>query len=280
MIQRVLAARSTWDGIMGVVFAGFINLFRPMVTCFLGLIVYHYMNVMHMAEPLSDTDLDKTFPFALKEFAGTWGLKGIILAGFLAAVMSATSALANSTATIFSLDIYKRIKKNATDREMVWIGRWVSFLALAVAGAIAPAVGKFGGIFLYFQQGVTYISTPIISVIILGILWKRANYASAIFGLLGGIVIQAAVVGLDYALGWELHWLYLAFFAEVLIMIGMVIVALNTAPPDESQWKPFWWRPSMLTDYQEAVARPWYQSTVLWLSIYAVIWFYLYWRFW
>jgi solute:Na+ symporter, SSS family len=280
MIQRVLAARSRWDGTMGIIFAGFINLFRPMVTCFLGLIVYHYMHVMKLAEPLSDKDLDKTFPFALKTFAGTWGLKGIILAGFLAAVMSATSALANSTATIFSLDIYKRLKKDATDKQMVWMGRMASFIALALAGLLAPTVNRFGGIFLYFQQGVTYISTPIISVILLGILWKRANYASAIFGMIGGIIIQVLVVALNYRFDWQLHWLYLAFFAEVLIMIGMVIVALNTAPPDESQWRPFWWRPSMVTESRDEVVRPWYQRSVFWLSIYAVIWFYLYWRFW
>jgi len=138
MIQRVLAARSMWDGIMGVIFAGFINLFRPLVTCFLGLIVYHYIHIMKMGEPL--TNSDSSFSFALKTFAGTWGLKGIILAGFLAAIMSATSALANSTATIFSLDIYKRLKKDATDQQMVWMGRMVSFLALAIAGILAPHV--------------------------------------------------------------------------------------------------------------------------------------------
>ncbi|MFA6185929.1 MAG: sodium/solute symporter [Phycisphaerae bacterium] len=278
MIQRVLAARSRWDGIMGIIFAGFINLFRPLVTCFLGLIVYHYIHVMKMAEPLANPDT--TFPFALKTFAGTWGLKGIILAGFLAAVMSATSALANSTATIFSLDIYKRIKKDATDKQMVWTGRMVSFLALAIAGILAPVVSQFGGIFMYFQRGVTYLSTPIISVIILGILWKRANYASALFGLIGGIVIQLLIVFADNMFGWHLHWLYLAFIAEVLIMTGMVIIALNTAPPEESKWQPFWWRPSLLASYDDGIKRPWYANLIIWFSLYAVIWVFLYWWFW
>ena len=278
MIQRILAARSTWDGIMGLIFAGFINFFRPLVTCFLGLVVYHYINVMKMAKPL--TNPDTTFPFALKTFAGTWGLRGIILAGFLAAVMSATSALANSTATIFSLDIYKRIKKDATDQQIIWTGRMVSFLALAIAGMLAPVVSHFGGIFMYFQRGVTYLSTPIISVIIVGILWKRANYASAVFGLIGGVVIQILVVLTDYLVGWHLHWFYLAFIAEVLIMIGMVIVALNTMPPDKSKWQPFLWRPSLLANYDEGITRPWYAKLRVWFALYAAIWFFLYWRFW
>ncbi|OHB59725.1 MAG: hypothetical protein A2Y12_14815 [Planctomycetes bacterium GWF2_42_9] len=278
MIQRVLAARSMWDGIMGIIFAGFINLFRPLVTCFLGLIVYHFIHVMKMAEPLANPDT--TFPFALKAFAGTWGLKGIILAGFLAAVMSATSALANSTATIFSLDIYKRIKKDATDKQMVRTGRMVSFLALTIAGLLAPVVSHFGGIFMYFQRGVTYLSTPIISVIIIGIIWKRANYASAVFGLIGGIIIQLLVVFMDQLFSSHLHWFYLAFIAEIMIMIGMVIVALSTAPPEDSKWQPFWWRPSLLANYDDGVKRPWYQSLTLWFSLYAVIWLFLYWWFW
>jgi SSS family solute:Na+ symporter len=233
---------------------------------------------MKMAEPLSNPDT--TFPFALKTFAGTWGLKGVILAGFLAAVMSATSALANSTATIFSLNIYKRIKKDATDKQMIWTGRMVSFLALTIAGLLAPSVSQFGGIFMYFQRGVTYLSTPIISVIIMGIIWKRANYASAVFGLIGGIVIQVLVVFADQLLGWHLHWLYLAFIAEMLIMIGMMIVALNTSPPEKTQWQPFWWRPSLLANYDDGIKRPWYASLIMWFLIYAVIWFFLYWRFW
>lgn len=278
MIQRILAARSMWDGIMGVIFAGFINLFRPLVTCFLGLIVYHYIHVMKMNEPLANPDT--TFSFALKTFAGTWGLKGVILAGFLAAVMSATSALANSTATIFSLDIYKRIKKNATDQQMIWMGRLVSFLALTIAGILAPQVANFGGIFMYFQRGITYVSTPIISVIIMGILWRRANYASALFGLIGGTVIQLAIVLVDHKAGWEFHWFYLAFVAEVLTMAGMVVVALSTTPDDPEEQSPFIWRTSYLRDMDPGVKRPWYARLTLWFGVYAVIWFYLYWRFW
>ena len=116
------------------------------------------------------------------------GLRGIVLAGFLAAIMSAISALANSTATIFSLDVYgKIINKNADDRSLVRVGRYASFAALFIAAVCAPVVGQLGGIFKYFQTGVTYLSTPISSVILLGLFWKRANYAGAKFGLIFGI---------------------------------------------------------------------------------------------
>ena len=94
---------------------------------------------------------------------------------------------------------------------------------------VAPSVERLGGIFKYFQTGVTYLATPFISVLWMGILWRRTNYAGALFGLLGGTVIQiAVVVGGQPAGRSHLHWLYLASIAQVLTMIGIAIVSLMT----------------------------------------------------
>lgn len=279
MMQRVLAARSTWDGLMGIVFAGFINLFRPLVTCFLGFIVYYWTQHMHRAEPLKDPDM--AFPFALTEFASGYGLRGIILAGFLAAVMSTVSALANSTATIFALDIYKRmIRKDAEERRIVRVGQSVSLLALVIAALVCPAVAHAGGIFRYFQTGVTMLATPFISVFLLGILWNRINFQGAVFGMLGGLVIQCAVAFGAPMLGLKLHWLYAASIAQVIIMAGVIAVSLATAPPPRERVESFVWRPALLAGQSDEIARPWYQGVGLWFGIYAAVWFFLYWRFW
>jgi SSS family solute:Na+ symporter len=279
MVQRILAARSTWDGLMGVLWAGVINLARPLVTCFLGLIVYHWTNVMHAAPPLENQD--QAFPFALKYLAPDWGLRGVILAGFLAAVMSATSALANSTATIFSLDVYKRIfHPDADDTRLVRTGRLAGVSALAIAALIAPSVAHFGGVFKYFQNGVTYLATPFISVMLLGLLWKRANYQGALFGLIGGSAITLTIALGAPALGIKLHWLYLAAIAQAITMVGIVLVSLRTPPPVEGLWRPFHWTFAALKHFDEGVRRPWYQSVLLWWSVYIVVWCYLYWRFW
>jgi SSS family solute:Na+ symporter len=114
MIQRIFAARSTWDGMMGIVFAGFINLLRPLVTCLLGLIVYHWIEKMGKAPSLLPDNQDQVFPSHSGVFAPS-GLRGIILAGFLAAIMSGTSALANAVGTIFSLDVYRRLRRLGPD---------------------------------------------------------------------------------------------------------------------------------------------------------------------
>lgn len=278
MIQRVLAARSTWDGLMGIILAGFIGFLRPLVTCLIGLVVWHYIYVMKAAPELATPD--HTFPFALKNFSPDWGLRGIVLAGFLAAVMSTVSALANSTSTIFSLNVYRPLKPAVQDAELIFVGRVASCTTLVLAGLTVPLITKFGGIFLYFQQSVTFLSTPIISVIFLGILWKRTNNAGALFGLIGGFVIQGAVVAVHHYMGGTLHWFYQAFIAQVLIMGSVMVVSLLTAPPPREQWEPFHWRPSVLSHYDDGVRRPWYQQLKLWFGLYAAAWVFVYWRFW
>jgi hypothetical protein len=78
----------------------------------------------------------------------------------------------------------------------------------------------------------------------------------------------------------QLHFFYIGGIAEVLIVIGIAIVALATAPPDYAKIAPFVWRPRLLKTYDEGVRRPWYQQVKLWCGIVLVIWLYLYWRFW
>ncbi|MBP7933780.1 MAG: sodium/solute symporter [Phycisphaerae bacterium] len=280
MIQRVLGARSEWDGYMGIIFAGFINFLRPLVTCFLGLIVYHWIHVMKMAEPLEKGDL--AFPFVLKSMAPQWGLRGIVLAGFLAAVMSTLSALSNSTATLFALEVYRKwVRPRADDVRTVRVGRIAALASLVIAALVAPSVEHLGGIFKYFQTGVTYLSTPFLSALFMGVLWKRANYAGGLFGLIGGSAIQLAIaIALPWLLGHSVHWLYLAFFAQVLTIIGIVLVSLATPPPPRELWEPFHWSPTLLAAPDGGKSRPWYQTITFWYLIYAAIWVYLYWRYW
>ena len=281
MIQRMLAARSTWDALMGLVFAQFINFLRPLVTCFLGLVVYHWIYVMHQHAPLEKPDL--AFTFALGEFAPAWGVRGIVVAGLIAAVMAALSAQVNSASTLFSTDLYKKlIRKDAGDREVVRVGRIASFTVLLLAAVLSPVVGLFG-IFKFFQFTLTAIAIPFMATVLLGVLWKRVNYPAVLFGLVGGVFITASLLGVfggHFQAIPELHFFYIGGIAEVIIMIGIAVVALMTAPPNYDEIAPYVWRPRLLSAYDEGLRRPWYQQLKLWCGIVTVVWLYLYWRFW
>ena len=280
MAQRMLSARTTWDALVGLVLAQCFAFFRPMVTCFLGLVVFQWIQVMHRAPPLEKSDL--AYVFALKNFA-EWGVRGIVLAGLIAAVMATLSGLVNSTSTLFSTDIYKKfIHKEATDREMVRVGRSALFVALLLAACISPIVGKFG-IFNFFQNALNFVACPFMITMLMGMFWKRVNYPAAMFGLVGGIIIQIIVAlvfsggipGIPY-----LHFQYVGAIAQVIIGIGIAVIALNTAEPDYSKVEPRLWSVKLLKAYDQGVPRPWYQQLkVLWGTV-AVIWFGIYFWFW
>jgi solute:Na+ symporter, SSS family len=307
MVQRILAARTTWDGLMGLILAQVINFFRPLVTCFLGLVIWHWIHVMHqspeMVKTLADNK-DLAFIFALEKFAPV-GVRGVVLAGLIAAVMATLSGLVNSTSTMFSADIYKKLlRPEASDRDMVRIGRTASFVALCIAACISPIVGELGGVFKFFQNALTYIACPFMATVLMGILWKRVNYAAGLFGLVGGFFIEVILgilfsgyvapvtvatnaqklltIQFDLAHPYirPLHFFYVGGIGEVIIIIGMIAITLITAPPDYSKVNRFIWRPQLLDAYDEGTRRPWYQQVKLWYGVVAVIWLYLYWRFW
>ena len=282
MIQRMFAARSTWDAMMGLVLATFINLFRPLVTCFLGLIVFYWIHEMHKAMPLAN--LDTAFPFALKTFAPEWGVRGIVMAGFISAVMASLSALVNSTSTLFSNDLYRKfINPAASEHRVVVIGQISALVGLAIAVCLAPLVPYLGGVFKFFQIGLTYIACPFMATMLMGIFWKRVNYPAALFGLIGGVIIQI-ILGVLFSGYWnsipKLHFFYVGGIAQVIDMLGIAIVTLTTAPPDALRVAPYVWNLQMLKQYDDGAARPWYQQLKLWWAVISVIWFYLYWRFW
>jgi len=291
MIQRILAARSTWDGILGLIFSGFINFLRPLTTCFLGLVVYHWVHEMNMAPELENPDT--AFPFALKAFAPEWGLRGVILAGFIAAVMSTLSSLINSTATIFAFDVYKKkIRPDATDREVVTAAKIAALSSVLISAAVAPSVFYLGGIFTFFQTGVTYLASPFIATFIMGLMWKRTNYKAAMFGLVGGLALQVVLAiaingvviekwGVNLpCLDMGLHWLYVAFIGQVTTMLGIWIVTMMSEPAKESEIGNLVWSFNALAQYDQGEYRPWYKRLKLWFCIWFVIWISIYYVFW
>jgi SSS family solute:Na+ symporter len=262
---------------MGIVFSGFINLLRPLVTCFLGLIVFRYC-VLH-GLTLSSPNL--TFSFAVSNFAGA-GLRGIIMAGFLAAVMGAAGATTNSASTIFTLDIYSRyIRRGATERTKVYVGRIATAAVLLIAAAWCPLVGHAQTIFTYFQTGVTYLATPFIAVSLVGIFWRRPNALAGSIGLVGGLVIQVVAVIVAwflYTAGYvshPVHWLYVAFAAEVLTIALLVGCSLFLSPAPQEKIASLVWHPSLLRVFFQGNI-PWYKNPVLWFAVYSAIWFAVY----
>jgi SSS family solute:Na+ symporter len=120
------------------------------------------------------------------------GLKGLAFAALTAAVVASLAGKANSIATIFTLDVYKKkIRPEADEKKMVWIGRATVIVAMVLAIVISPFLGidKKGG-FQYIQEYTGFVSPGIFAMFILGFFWKKTTSNAALFATIGGFALS------------------------------------------------------------------------------------------
>ena len=201
IIQRTLAAKSLREGQKGLVFAAFLKLLIPIFVVLPGIIAYVMVldpetgNFIKESLPssflASDGSIsnDNASPWLIKTIIPI-GLKGLILASLAAAIVSSLASMINSTSTIFTMDIYKSlINKQATDDQMVKVGRVSGFVALMIALVIAPQLGSLGQVFQFIQEYTGVVSPGILAVFLMGLFYKKATNNAAILGVLISIPI-------------------------------------------------------------------------------------------
>lgn len=200
IIQRTLAAKSLRESQKGIAFAAFIKLLIPFIVVIPGLVAY-VMNsgpegIMSVdtvdAAFITDSgtiDNDRAFPWLISMFIPT-GLKGLVLAALAAAIVSSLASMLNSTATIFTMDLYKPfINKNANDRQTVAVGRITAAVALLIAVFMAPLLGSIPQAFQFIQEYTGIVSPGILAIFMLGLFWKKTTNNAAIWGAVLSIPI-------------------------------------------------------------------------------------------
>ncbi len=191
IIQKGLAAKSIGEAQKGLIFAGFLKILIPFIVVIPGVTAFIMFNYPQDIPGIQQgyVDLggtinvsDDAYPWLIRNFAPI-GIKGLSFAALAAAVISSLASMLNSTSTIFTMDIYKQhIKKNATDRQLVRVGRFTAFLALVIAIiAVEPLLGGLDQAFQYIQEYSGFIYPGIIVVFGLGLLWKRASSKAAVW---------------------------------------------------------------------------------------------------
>jgi len=170
--QRCLGAKNEWHSKMGVLFAAALQLILPLATCFPGLI-YYVMN-----PNLSDHNAAYTSIVADVIPAG---LRGLVVAAVIGAIMSTVSGLVNSTSTMVTLDIFRRWKgKNWEEHRLVKFGQWSGTAALIVGALFAPVVMNWQSLFRYCQDIWAPMAAPAAVVFVGGALWKPAKERGAV----------------------------------------------------------------------------------------------------
>ena len=244
IIQRTLAAKSLEESQKGILFAAGLKMIIPLIVVIPGIAAYVIVNDPVLLGSLGDSGLsnipssgeaDKAYPW-LMQFLPT-GLKGVAVAALAAAIVSSLASMLNSTATIFTMDIYKQlINKNASETKTVNIGRLSAFIALIIGTIMAPLLGGIDQAFQFIQEYTGIVSPGILSVFILGLFWKKTSNKGAIYGALISIPIA-----MFFKVGpkeWMANSIFEGFFptlpfldqmglTAILSMVVIVLVSIN-----------------------------------------------------
>lgn len=170
--QRCLAARNEWHAKMGVLFSVGLQLLIPLATCFPGMI-YRVLNP-HLE------DSNAAYPSVVAAVVPA-GMRGLVVAAILSAIMSTVSGLVNSTSTLVTLDIVQRWKGHAwPEQKLVRVGKWSGAVALLIGALFAPVVMKWENIFRYSQDIWAPMAAPVVVIFLAAALWQRAAAPGAL----------------------------------------------------------------------------------------------------
>lgn len=192
----------------GLLFASFLKLLMPVIVVLPGIAAYvlykeGYGDFQTAMTQGGEVAPDTAYPVLLNLLPA--GLKGLSFAALTAAVVASLAGKANSIATIFTLDIYKKvINKDAHEDKQVVIGRWTVVLSMIIAIIIAPMLGidKKGG-FQFIQEYTGFFSPGIFAMFILGFFWKKTTSNAALFATIGGFVLSVGFKFLPYVMNLE-----------------------------------------------------------------------------
>ena len=197
--QRALAAKSLDEAQKGIIFAGFLKLLMPLIVVVPGIAAYVIVEreigaggdfTTAMTDATSGIiKSDKAYPALLNLLPS--GLKGLAFAALAAAIVSSLASMANSTATIFTMDLYKNfINKNASEKALVSTGRIVTLVSFGIASIVAPALAVFDQAFQFIQEYTGFVSPGVFAIFFFGFFWKRTTANAALFAAMATIPLS------------------------------------------------------------------------------------------
>ncbi|MCP3944627.1 MAG: sodium/solute symporter [Desulfobacteraceae bacterium] len=242
IVQRVLSAKNISNARKGTIFGGFLKQLPLFIFVIPGMIAF----VMVQKGMITLASNDHALPTLIAAILPV-GIKGLVVAGLLAALMSSLSSVFNSCSTLITFDIYKRMKPGSTEKKLIRVGQ-IATVVLVIAGLLWIPLMKYvqGSLFNYLQSVQAYISPPIASVFLLGLFIRRLNSAGALTALFGGFILGMARLILEmnrssldgFLLSYaSINFLNFAVFLFVICSVLFIVVSLMTEKPDYEKIK-------------------------------------------
>ena len=250
IVQRTLAANNIKIGRRGAIFGAYLKLLPIFIFLIPGIIAF----ALSIKDPavFSIEKADRAFPMLVKTLLPV-GLKGLVAGGLMAALMSSLASVFNSCSTIFTIDIYKKLRPLESEKKLLNIGKIATTVIVILGIVWIPIMEKIGGgvMYQYLQNVQSYIAPPVTAVFLLGIIWKRVNAGAAITTLLAGLILLIVRLGSEIyyqpmiASGQVIDNFMFAFatvnFSHMAILMFIfsivlcITVSILTSPPDYSK---------------------------------------------
>lgn len=228
IVQRVLGARSEWDSKAGMLVAGLLQMFIPLLVYIPGLAAVALYPGLEEADAAIPTLVAELLPA---------GLRGLMFAAFIAALMASVDSYLNSCSTVFVSDVYSKLYRSLagrtmTDRHGMILGRSLTAVLIVAAGLTAPMVAQFETIFDAVLTILSLIQGPTLALLLLGIMWRRTTQWGALAGLVLGVCNTGILTWIgDDVFPSENPYLFVSLWSFVFTVSVTVVVSLLT-PPD------------------------------------------------
>ncbi|WP_350292230.1 sodium:solute symporter [uncultured Croceitalea sp.] len=238
IVQRTLAANNIKIGRRGAIFGAYLKLLPIFIFLIPGIIAFALAKQGVLVYEKSD----EVFPVLVKTLLPV-GLKGLVAGGLMAALMSSLASVFNSCSTIFTIDIYKKLRPYTDEKKLLRIGKVATSIVVFLGIIWIPIMEKIGGgvLYQYLQSVQSYIAPPITAVFLLGIIWKRVNSKAAIITLFSGLLVavlrilaeiyQAGLSGVFLSFA-TINFAHMAIFMFLFSVIICITVSLFTTAPN------------------------------------------------
>ncbi|MBM4154250.1 MAG: sodium/solute symporter [Lentisphaerae bacterium] len=255
IVQRALGANGEREARRGSIFAGFLKLLPVFIFIVPGMICYAVAKsgaspaltaTLMPGGKLDPGASQAAFPLMVMHLLPV-GVRGIVVAGLLAALMSSLAGVFNACSTLFTMDFYSKFHRNASQHQLVWIGRVATGVMVIVGLMWIPVIRGAKGLYDYLQSVQGYLAPPIFTVFFLGVFMKRANSKGCLSALVVGFLLGLFRLGVDtpvklfghqYAEGsllWIVHKIYFQYYSLLIFLVTVAVmigVSLATAKPD------------------------------------------------
>lgn len=275
IVQRCLAAKNEKEARRGTIFAAFLKLLPFFIFLIPGLIAY----ALHAQGKLELSDTNAAFPEMVKQIMPV-GLRGILAGGLLAALMSSLASVYNACSTLYTIDIYKKSHPDASEKQLVKVGRMATAVIVLLGMAWIPLMGRISnGLYDYLQSVQSYLAPPIAAVFLLGVFFPRLNAKGAYTAMVAGFIAGMLKLTLqllqndlgpgllqDFA---RINFLYFCIYLFLFSIVVMVVVSLLSPKPGDEQLKGLTFATTVAED--KAASRSSWNSLDVILSLIVVI---------